>query len=185
MSNCFSGCKTTITSFAKQAVGWGKDFASGLAGGIRSAAGKVIDAAKGLASKIKSFLHFSRPDEGPLREYESWMPDFVQGLANGINSNKYKVIDAVKSMSAGMTLSPMSAPTLKNVGNTAGSVNTQDTGSARGTDEKLYTLLNRLLVAIQDTGGDITVPVYLGNDLIDEQIIRATDRRTLRSGGRA
>ena len=113
------------------------------------------------------------------------MPDFVQGLANGINSNKYKVIDAVKSMSAGMTLSPMSAPTLKNVGNTAGSVNTQDTDSAGGTDEKLYTLLNRLLAAIQDMGGDITVPVYLGNDLIDEQIIRATDRRTLRSGGRA
>ena len=33
--------------------------------------------------------------------------------------------------------------------------------------------------------GDITIPVYLGNDLIDERIVRANDRRTLRSGGRA
>ena len=32
---------------------------------------------------------------------------------------------------------------------------------------------------------DTVIDVYLGNDLIDEQIIKANNRRTVRSGGRA
>ena len=181
VSNCFNGAKSTITSFASQAVGWGKDFASGLASGIKSAAGKVVDAAKGLGSKIKSFLHFSRPDEGPLRDYETWMPDFVQGMANGIEQNKYKLIDSVKNMASQMIMPAIQAPALKNVGTGTSYVSSPSTSTS---DDRLYGLLSQLVAGIQKMG-DITVPVYLGNDLIDEQIIRANDRRTLRSGGRA
>lgn len=181
VSNCFNGAKSTITSFASQAVGWGKDFASGLASGIKSAAGKVVDAAKGLGSKIKSFLHFSRPDEGPLRDYETWMPDFVQGMANGIEQNKYKLIDSVKNMASQMIMPAIQAPALKNVGTGTSYVSNPSTSTS---DDRLYGLLNQLVAGIQKMG-DITVPVYLGNDLIDEQIVRANDRRTLRSGGRA
>ena len=181
VSNCFNGAKSTITSFASQAVGWGKDFASGLASGIKSAAGKVVDAAKGLGSKIKSFLHFSRPDEGPLRDYETWMPDFVQGMANGIEQNKYKLIDSVKNMASQMIMPAIQAPALKNVGTGTSYVSNPSTSTS---DDRLYGLLSQLVAGIQKIG-DITVPVYLGNDLIDEQIVRANDRRTLRSGGRA
>lgn len=181
VSNCFNGAKSTITSFASQAVGWGKDFASGLASGIKSAAGKVVDAAKGLGSKIKSFLHFSRPDEGPLRDYETWMPDFVQGMANGIEQNKYKLIDSVKSMASQMIMPAIQAPALKNVGTGTSYTSNPSTSTS---DDRLYGLLSQLVAGIQKMG-DITVPVYLGNDLIDEQIVRANDRRTLRSGGRA
>ena len=181
VSNCFNGAKSTITSFASQAVGWGKDFASGLASGIKSAAGKVVDAAKGLGSKIKSFLHFSRPDEGPLRDYETWMPDFVQGMANGIEQNKYKLIDSVQSMASQMIMPAIQAPALKNVGTGTSYVSNPSTSTS---DDRLYGLLSQLVAGIQKIG-DITVPVYLGNDLIDEQIVRANDRRTLRSGGRA
>lgn len=42
---------------------------------------------KGVGEKIRSFLHFSRPDEGPLRDYETWMPDMMEGLAKGIRNN--------------------------------------------------------------------------------------------------
>ena len=181
VSNCFNGAKSTITSFASQAVGWGKDFASGLASGIKSAAGKVVDAAKGLGSKIKSLLHFSRPDEGPLRDYETWMPDFVQGMANGIEQNKYKLIDSVKNMASQMIMPAIQAPALKNVGTGTSYVSRPSTSTS---DDRLYGLLSQLVTGIQKMG-DITVPVYLGNDLIDEQIVRANDRRTLRSGGRA
>lgn len=181
VSNCFNGAKSTITSFASQAVGWGKDFASGLASGIKSAADKVVDAAKGLGSKIKSFLHFSRPDEGPLRDYETWMPDFVQGMANGIEQNKYKLIDSVQSMASQMVMPAIQAPALKNVGTGTSYTSNPSTSTS---DDRLYGLLSQLVAGIQKMG-DITVPVYLGNDLIDEQIVRANDRRTLRSGGRA
>ena len=39
-------------------------------------------------NKIRSVLHFSVPDEGPLTDYESWMPDFMAGLARGIEESK-------------------------------------------------------------------------------------------------
>ena len=181
VTNCFNGAKSTITNFASQAVGWGKDFVEGLANGIKNAAGKVVDAAKSLGNKIKSFLHFSRPDEGPLRDYETWMPDFVQGMANGIEQNKYKLIDSVKNMANQMVMPAIQAPALKNVGTGASYTSSSSTSTS---DDRLYGLLSQLVAGIQKMG-DITVPVYLGNDLIDEQIIRANDRRTLRSGGRA
>ena len=181
VTNCFNGAKSTITNFASQAVGWGKDFVEGLANGIKNAAGKVVDAAKSLGNKIKSFLHFSRPDEGPLRDYETWMPDFVQGMANGIEKNKYKLIDSVKNMASQMVMPAIQAPALKNVGTGASYTSSSSTSTS---DDRLYGLLSQLVAGIQKMG-DITVPVYLGNDLIDEQIIRANDRRTLRSGGRA
>ena len=79
---------------------WGKDMIQGLIDGIKSMVGKVGDAVKGVGKKIRSFLHFSVPDEGPLVDYETWMPDFMSGLANGILSNMYKVTGAMQQVSA-------------------------------------------------------------------------------------
>ena len=58
-----------------------------------------------MADKIRSFLHFSRPDEGPLREYETWMPDFMDGMAKGIYSNIPKIERAIRAVSGTMDLS--------------------------------------------------------------------------------
>ena len=80
-----------------------------------------------------------------------------------------------------MVMPAIQAPALKNVGASASYASGPSTSTS---DDRLYSLLSQLVAGIQKMG-DITVPVYLGNDLIDEQIIRANDRRTLRSGGRA
>ena len=93
-----------ITGLPQKALKWGSDFINGIADGIRGAIGAVTDAVSGVADKIRSFLHFSRPDEGPLREYEKWMPDFVEGLVKGIYQTEGKVAEAVKSMAKGMQL---------------------------------------------------------------------------------
>ena len=91
-----------IKNLPSQAVQWGKDFIQGLAGGIMSAARAVLDSVKSIANSIASFLHFSRPDVGPLRDYETWMPDMIDGMAEGIYKNAYKLENAVSSLSAGM-----------------------------------------------------------------------------------
>lgn len=93
-----------IKSLPSQAVTWGKDFIQGLAGGIMSAARAVLDSVKSIADKIASYLHFSRPDVGPLRDYETWMPDMIDGMAEGIYKNAYKLENAVSSLSAGMEM---------------------------------------------------------------------------------
>ena len=61
-----------------------------------------MDAVKGIGEKIRSYLHFSVPDVGPLTDYESWMPDFMGGLAKGISENESIVLDKVKKLAGGI-----------------------------------------------------------------------------------
>lgn len=87
-----------IQALPGQAVQWGMDFIGRLKDGIMAGVSGVVDAVKGVGEKIKSFLHFSVPDEGPLTDYESWMPDFMGGLAKGIASNEDVVLERIQSL---------------------------------------------------------------------------------------
>ena len=100
--NGFNAAVNFIKNLASQAFQWGADIINGIVNGIKNCIGKVADAVKGVANKIKSFLHFSVPDEGPLADFESWMPDFMQGLADGINANANVVGDAVNGFAGGL-----------------------------------------------------------------------------------
>ena len=95
-----------ITSLPGKAIQWGRDFINGLANGIISAAQSLLASVRNIASQIASFLHFSRPDEGPLRQYETWMPDFMAGLAKGINDNAWRVTDALQGVTNQMVFTP-------------------------------------------------------------------------------
>lgn len=100
----FQSAINFITSLPGKALQWGADFINGIARGIRNAIGNVTSAVSDVASKIRSFLHFSVPDEGPLTEYESWMPDFMKGLAKGIEKSKTLVTNAIAGVSKDMTI---------------------------------------------------------------------------------
>lgn len=102
--NGFSGAISYITSLPGQAIRWGQDFVNGIANGIRSCIGNVTSAVSSVANTIRSWLHFSRPDEGPLHYYEDWMPDFMQGLATGIEKSRGLVTDAMKDVQMSLQL---------------------------------------------------------------------------------
>lgn len=93
---------TNLSGLANESNNWGADLVTGMANGMKKAGGFLATAAKGLAETVKSFLHFSRPDVGPLREYEQWMPDMVKGMAKGITDNIYVLRDAVRGLSGQM-----------------------------------------------------------------------------------
>lgn len=93
---------TNLSGLANESNNWGADLVTGMANGMKEAGGFLATAAKGLAETVKSFLHFSRPDVGPLREYEQWMPDMVKGMAKGITDNAYVLRDAVRGLSGQM-----------------------------------------------------------------------------------
>ena len=104
VSDAFKSAIEWIKNLGKNALSWGKDMIQGFVDGVKEKAQKLIDGVKNIAEKIKGFLHFSRPDEGPLRDYEKWMPDFMKGLAHGIDSNAWRVRDALKNATGGMKL---------------------------------------------------------------------------------
>lgn len=97
-----SGIWDTIKGLPGKALQWGRDLIEGMVSGIKKAKDKVVGAVKGVGEKIKNFLHFSRPDEGPLRDYEKWMPDMMQGLAAGIRSNMRYVEREVAALASAM-----------------------------------------------------------------------------------
>lgn len=103
VSDIFEKIGSTISGWIDNAKEWGADFIHGLTEGILSGVNGIIDAVRGIGDKIRSFLHFSRPDEGPLRDYETWMPDFIDGMVKGINENVYKVSNAVKRVAKTMS----------------------------------------------------------------------------------
>lgn len=82
-----------------KALQWGKDMIQGFINGIWNMLGSVGNAAKSLASTVSSFLHFSRPDKGPLRDYETWMPDMVKGLSKTLKSSTPELYNASKNLS--------------------------------------------------------------------------------------
>lgn len=102
----FASAVAYIKSLAGQAYGWGADMMQGLINGINSKMGALRAAVNQAASIIHANLHFSRPDEGPLRDYETWMPDFMEGLAKGINSNLYQIEGAVGNVADRMVIKP-------------------------------------------------------------------------------
>lgn len=116
-SNTWDNIKGAFLDFGEQisdffsgliesAVEWGSDMIDGFVKGIKKAVGKVTDAVKGVADTITSWLHFSRPDVGPLREYEKWMPDMMEGLSRGIKNNRWKVEDEIAILAENMQLRP-------------------------------------------------------------------------------
>ena len=109
IKNGFNNAISFITSLPSKALQWGKDMIMGIVNGIKSCIGAVGDAVSSVANKIKSFLHFSVPDEGPLTDYESWMPDFMKGLAKGIEDSKSMVAKAMDGVAADMILNPSAA----------------------------------------------------------------------------
>lgn len=82
---------------------WGGDLVKGMASGMVTVAAKsglLTKAAKFVAGLIRAFLHFSRPDKGPLRDYETWMPDMVHGMADSLRNNAYVLRNAARDVSS-------------------------------------------------------------------------------------
>ena len=163
-----------VKGLASQAFSWGRNLIMGIVNGIKSAVGAVTDAVNGVANKIRSVLHFSVPDEGPLTDYESWMPDFMAGLARGIEESKSLVAKAMNGVATSMVINPQ----IGRMETATTSAGTADTLSG------ITAAIREGLAGATDQSGDIVIPVYLGGTMLDEVIVNAQQRANLRSGGR-
>lgn len=177
IKNGFQTAISFITSLPSKALQWGKDIIMGIVNGIKACISKVGDAVSSVAEKIKSFLHFSVPDERPLTDYESWMPDFMNGLADGIEKSKSVVADAVGSVADDMVLNP----------NVSASYGTAASGTSEtsGVVSGLIGAVSELAESMKNgSTSDTVIPVYIGGTMLDEIIVNAQQRVNLRSGGR-
>ena len=114
VSNTFSGVYNTIVNWISQAVSyltslpgkaiqWGADLIQGFIDGIKRKVQSLFGWVGDIAGTISKWLHFSRPDVGPLREYESWMPDMIDGLTQTLRNASPKLYSQIRTLSEGMS----------------------------------------------------------------------------------
>ena len=149
----------------EKAKQWGKDLVDNFIGGIKEKWENLKQTVSNVANTVKDFLGFSEPEEGPLSNFHTYAPDMMMSFAEGIRKNIGLVTDAVgsvaESVSGDMSMN-LRAPAYQVADNTQ------------------RTEQNQLAMA----GGDITIPVYIGGELIDRIVVNATQRANFRSGGR-
>ncbi|HEX8931929.1 MAG TPA: phage tail tape measure protein, partial [Patescibacteria group bacterium] len=92
---------SSIGSVVGSAWKWGSDMIDNLVNGIKGGIGKVGQAVSQVADKIKGFLHFSKPDVGPLADADKWMPDMVDLMSRGLRMNLPKLQMAINGALAG------------------------------------------------------------------------------------
>lgn len=173
-----------LSKMKETAKGWGSDFVQGLSDGIRKAKELAKSAADAVARGIASVLHFSRPDEGVLRDYEKWMPDFMRGLANGIDTNADLVYSSVNNLASGMK-SAMTVPML-GVGSVSGQFGS-DMGSftqaQMDANASLADVFWQGCMAVVQAINDNQLEVSIGDDVIGKAASRYNRKQAVINGG--
>ena len=95
--------RTAFDRLKQQASNWGVDFLSNFANGIMQKLAHLREVVANVANSIRSHLHFSRPDEGPLRDYETWMPDMIKGMANSLEKAMPMLTNKVNDLALSMS----------------------------------------------------------------------------------
>ena len=189
MESTLSGAIDYLKSLPKQALQWGKDMISGFIDGIVGSVGGVINAVKDVGSAIASYLHFSRPDVGPLRNYETWMPDMLTGMAQSIRANLYRITDAMDLVGGSMRQTlPLDAG-----GQAVHALQQEDPARRQPrpmpqgssgqpiTLDELRALVTLIIQAIRENGG----PIIIGDEVIGRANDRYRQDRAIMTGGMA
>lgn len=104
VSSAASGLRSAahdkLSSLSRSAHSWGQDLASGFANGISSGWRWVRNAASNLADLVRSYIHFSTPDVGPLADFDTYAPDMIKTFASGIESSKSLVVGSMNGLAS-------------------------------------------------------------------------------------
>lgn len=189
MESTLSGAIDYLKSLPKQALQWGKDMLDGFIQGIVGSVGGVINAVKDVGSAIASYLHFSRPDVGPLRNYETWMPDMLTGMAQSIRANLYRITDAMDLVGGSMRQTlPLDAG-----GQAVHALQQEDPARRQPrpmpqgssgqpiTLDELRALVTLIIQAIRENRG----PIIIGDEVIGRANDRYRQDRAIMTGGMA
>lgn len=161
ISNLTDNIKLIFDTIVNTARSWGEHLISNFLDGIKSKFDMISTVMSGAAETIKSYIHFSEPDIGPLSDFNRWMPDMMTQMAEQINAGVPGVAAAMQNVAGTM----------------AGQMNPDYSGQLASINNGI----GRLAAA---GSGNITVPVYIGNQKFAQAVVGANQINNYRSGGR-
>lgn len=94
----FQQIPDAIAQIVKDALNWGKDMIQNFVDGITEKWEALKDKVMAVPNKIRSWLHFSVPDEGPLSDFDTYAPDMIELFANGIVESAHLITTALVNL---------------------------------------------------------------------------------------
>lgn len=88
LGDIFNGLKENMKN-------WAKDMIDNFINGLKEKLSAVKDTMANIADIIKSYIHFTQPDVGPLSDFDTYAPDMMKLFAQGIIDNASLITDAV------------------------------------------------------------------------------------------
>lgn len=165
---------SVFTGLFEKAKNWGRDLIGGFIDGIKEKIGKVKDAVSSIAQTVSDYIHFSEPDVGPLANFHTFAPDMMELFTEGIYDNIRMVGSAMNALTGGIREQFASPFGVGDIGSP-----TLYRGVVMGQEEA-----SQGYGTVPAWGGNITIPVYIGNRRIEEIVIDAVNINNYRSGGR-
>ena len=99
VGNKLGEIRDKFTNLGSQAVNWGRDLIQNFVDGIMQKINAVGKAASDIASTIRSYIHFTEPDVGPLSDFHTYAPDMIKTFADGLKANVGYIEDAMNTVS--------------------------------------------------------------------------------------
>lgn len=145
------------SSLASNALEWGADMIMSLIDGIQGVLGNLGDAMNNVASTISRYIHFSKPDVGPLSDFDTYAPDMIDLFTEGLEDGERKISATFEDV---LTLPDP---------------NTMD---GLITDSDIY-----VGGEVDNSGATFMGNVYIGQEKIDTIVLKANKTNQFRRGG--
>lgn len=181
---------SVLKSMKGNATTWGSDMMTGFKNGIDSSKSIVAQAARSVALSVSRLLHFSRPDEGPLRDYETWMPDMMKGLSDTLTLSAPSFIDRVRSLANNMSnvmRSSLQEPELAFAGSR--DMNMSDLScdyDGKDDIDKMDTIITYLSLILETVSSDkdimCNLKILLDDSVIKDEIVKLNKESIAKTG---
>lgn len=180
-----NGIEKQVTN---KAEGWGSHLMDAFIKGIELKHPVLSGVINSVANLFYNKLHHTHPENGPLADDYTWMPDMMDSFAKGISDNAYKVDDAfTKAIN-------FDKPEMNRIANGM----YDDTNSLKSA---VWSMANDVRSSIPYIGnaisgsvysaavapagyGDLTIPVYIGQQKFATAVVNANQINNYRAGGR-
>jgi len=141
-------------SLANVALTWGADLIDSFVNGIMGGISTVTAAVTNVADEVRSYLGFSEPEKGPLSNFHTYAPDMIDLFNEGLE-------DSSPSLEATLNRT-LGVPSLGAMDSVSSFPSYEPSG---------------------DAGGNIVIPVSIGQERLDTIMIRSSQISTYRRGG--
>ncbi len=145
----------------EKAITWGKDLIGSLIKGIKSMLSSLSSTVTNVAGTISRFLHFTVPDEGPLKNADEWggdmIDEFIQSMDGEYPELKRAMYQTANIINGGMSTYP-------NYSNALAGISSQIAG-------------------LGGNSGNYTINVQVGRNTLATAVIGAQQMENYRTGG--